>query len=200
MHIIIFVHFCIDGRGVLMLALPMLLQQHMQKCSTGRVSWTSCCCCWHGSRQMGKLLCSLQKISILSFVTGIAFNPYHFWKLEDIDHWDCFSWFGLSKINSKQFFLHSWVPATFTTPLCYTYSGKECFIIFLFHMYKEMPFTNMENFWLWSSTFFSNEGAHGEPPLKYILPQNHWERSRPMDPCTHEHMLNTNSQCSFMVQ
>lgn len=26
-------------------------------------------------------------------------HPYHFWKLEDIYHWDCYSWSGLSKVT-----------------------------------------------------------------------------------------------------
>ena len=72
------------------------------------------------------------------------FHPHRYRKIADIDRQDCYTWFGVSKHNLHRLFIHWRVPATFTYETTrQTYGGEECFIIFLFHTMKGVPFVDM---------------------------------------------------------
>jgi hypothetical protein len=72
------------------------------------------------------------------------FHSCYFWKLVDINRQDCYPWFRVSNSNLERLFKHWKLPATLTPatsrPL---YGGEECFIIFVCHMMKGVPFTDM---------------------------------------------------------
>jgi hypothetical protein len=77
------------------------------------------------------------------------FHPCRFWKLIDINHQDCYSWFGLTNNNLEWLFVHWRVPATFPAPSHHLYGGEECFIIFFYHMMKGVLFTDMAHHTFW---------------------------------------------------
>jgi hypothetical protein len=71
------------------------------------------------------------------------FQPKQFRRISDIDRQDCYSWFGLNPFDLRRLFLSWRIPETFTTSSRHVYSGEECFLIFLFHIIKGTPFTEM---------------------------------------------------------
>jgi hypothetical protein len=74
------------------------------------------------------------------------FHPRCFQRIQDIGRRDCYSWFGLTTSNLERLFVHLRVPENFTTSSHHVYTGEECFIIFLYHMNKGVPFTDMARY------------------------------------------------------
>ena len=71
------------------------------------------------------------------------YHPNRFQKNCDIDRGDCYRWIGLSPSDMMRLYVCWRVPLIFTASICQTYGGEECFIIFMFHMIKGIPFTEM---------------------------------------------------------
>jgi hypothetical protein len=72
------------------------------------------------------------------------FHLCHFWKLVDINHKNCYAWFGVSINNLERLFVHWRVPATLTPATSHhLYGGEECFNIFLYHLMTGVPFTDI---------------------------------------------------------
>lgn len=71
------------------------------------------------------------------------FRPPCYRRIEDINHRDCYTWYGLSNYNLQRLFEHWRVPETLTTSSRHSYHGEECFFVMLYHIIKGTPFTDM---------------------------------------------------------
>ena len=71
------------------------------------------------------------------------YHPKRFRKIHEIDRGDCYRWFGLSPSDIMRLYVCWRVPPTLTASTRQSYGGEECFIIFMFHMIKGIPFTEM---------------------------------------------------------
>jgi hypothetical protein len=71
------------------------------------------------------------------------FRPKRFRRLDDINRRDCYSWFGHSPSDLRRLFIAWRIPTNFRTPSNNVFNGEECFIIYLFHLMKGTPFTEM---------------------------------------------------------
>ena len=74
------------------------------------------------------------------------FSPRRNRRIVDISGDDCYAWFGQNHSNMHLLVLHLRVPSTFTTPTGSVYTGEECFMIYLYHVIKGSPFTEMARF------------------------------------------------------
>ena len=59
---------------------------------------------------------------------------------------DCYTWFGQYPHNLRHLHLHLRVPQSFMSPTGQIYGGEECFLIYLYHLTKGTPFTEMARF------------------------------------------------------
>ena len=67
--------------------------------------------------------------------------------LDDISEEDCYIWFALNRANMRLIFLHGRVPDTLRNPTNRAvYSGQTCFLVWLYHLRKGLPFTEMARF------------------------------------------------------
>ena len=76
------------------------------------------------------------------------FYPKRYRRISEINNNDLDLFFGLSRFNITQLYLHLRIPETFTAPISHhVYTGEECFIIYLCHLNKGWPFTHMARGW-----------------------------------------------------
>ena len=71
------------------------------------------------------------------------FQPPRFRRIEEINRQDCYIWFGLNPHDLMRLFWSWRCPDVLRTSDRHVFTGEECFIIFLFHMIKGTPFTEM---------------------------------------------------------
>jgi hypothetical protein len=74
------------------------------------------------------------------------FGPHRFRRIDDVPYQDCYTWFGQYPHNLRRLYEHLWVPESFTSPTGQIYGGEECFLIYLYHITKGTPFTEMARF------------------------------------------------------
>jgi hypothetical protein len=78
------------------------------------------------------------------FVRGRnRFKPKRFRSLADISRRDSYLWFGLTPEKLGTLYHHWRVPDEFRSASRHVFSGEECFIIFMYHLCKGVPFTVM---------------------------------------------------------
>ena len=71
------------------------------------------------------------------------YQPNRFRAICEIDRGDCYQWFGLAPSDMIRLFVQWRVPLVLTTSSRCRYGGEECFLVFMFHMIKGVPFTEM---------------------------------------------------------
>ena len=71
------------------------------------------------------------------------FQPKRYRKLSEITRSDCDSWFGLRPAAMQELFLHWRIPTELRTSHREVFTGEECFIIFMTHLLKGRPYTEM---------------------------------------------------------
>jgi len=71
------------------------------------------------------------------------FQPKRFCQLNDISRSDSYRWFGHSPNDLRRLFIAWRIPPMFCMHSSNVFSGEECFIIFLYHLMKALPFTEM---------------------------------------------------------
>ena len=65
-------------------------------------------------------------------------------RIDALTNQDCDIWFGVSKHNLRRLFVQWRIPNRFTVRTSrHVYGGEESFIIFLYHLTKGSPFTDM---------------------------------------------------------
>jgi hypothetical protein len=74
------------------------------------------------------------------------FVPHCFRRVDDVPYQDCYTWFGQYPYNLRHLYEHLRVPESFTSPTGQIYGGEECFLIYLYHIMKGTPFTEMARF------------------------------------------------------
>ena len=75
------------------------------------------------------------------------FTPCRSRRIDDVLHQDCYTWFGYYPHNLSRLYLHLRVPETFVvTATGKIYMGEECFLVYLYHLTKGTPFTEMARF------------------------------------------------------
>ncbi len=75
------------------------------------------------------------------------FHPADHQKLDDISEADCYTWFSQNHENMRRLLLHLQVPDMLTHQSNgVIYSGEACFLVYLYHLTKETPFTKMARF------------------------------------------------------
>ena len=71
------------------------------------------------------------------------FKPEINRSIDDLTPEDCDFWFRLSPDSLRRLFIYWRVPRSFRTHDRRKFSGETCFLIFLYHLRKGMPFTSM---------------------------------------------------------
>ncbi len=71
------------------------------------------------------------------------FPPRQYCHINDISRRLCYDWFGHSPHDINLLFIHWRVPCTFHSSSRHVFSGEESFLIFLYHLMKGNPFTEM---------------------------------------------------------
>jgi hypothetical protein len=75
------------------------------------------------------------------------FHPIEHRRLVDISEQDCYMWFSQNHENMQHLMIHLCIPNTITHPLDgAVFTGEECFLMWLYHMTKGVPFTKMACF------------------------------------------------------
>jgi hypothetical protein len=74
------------------------------------------------------------------------FGPHCFRRIVGVPYQDCYTWFGQYPHNLRHLYVHLRVPDSFTSPMGQVYGGEECFLIYLYHLMKGTPFTEMARF------------------------------------------------------
>jgi hypothetical protein len=74
------------------------------------------------------------------------FTPPRNRRIEDVLHQDCYTWFGQYPHNLSRLYLRLRVPQTFVLSTRKIYEGEECFLVYLYHLTKGTPFTEMARF------------------------------------------------------
>jgi DDE superfamily endonuclease len=75
------------------------------------------------------------------------FYPANHRRIDDITEQDCFTWFSQNHVNMRRLLIHLRVPDILTNQSNgAVYSGEECFLVWLYHMTKGSPFTEMARF------------------------------------------------------
>ena len=75
------------------------------------------------------------------------FHPNNHRRLEDISKQDCYIWFSQNHANIWRLLLHLRVPVLFSHQSNgAVYTGVECFLVWLYHLTKGTPFTEMARF------------------------------------------------------
>ena len=67
-------------------------------------------------------------------------------RIDDVPLQDCYAWFGHVPHNLHRLHRHLRVPPTFTATSGQIYGGEECFLVYLYHLTKGTPFTEMARF------------------------------------------------------
>ena len=74
------------------------------------------------------------------------FPPLRFRRIEDVLHQDCYTWLGHYPHSLRRLYLHLRVPKTFIVTTGRIHEGEECFMVYLYHLTKGTPFTEMARF------------------------------------------------------
>jgi hypothetical protein len=74
------------------------------------------------------------------------FHPVNNRRLANISEQDCYTWFSQDHENMCLLMAHLRIPDTFTHTNRAVYTGEECFVVWLYHMTKGAPFTEMARF------------------------------------------------------
>ena len=74
------------------------------------------------------------------------FGPVRNRKINEITYQDCYTWFGRYPHNPHCLHRHLRVPESFTATSGQSFGGEECFLIYLYHLTKGTPFTEMACF------------------------------------------------------
>ncbi len=74
------------------------------------------------------------------------FGPPCFRIIDDVPYQDCYTWFGQYPHNLRRLHVHLRVSQSFMSPMGQSYGGEECFLIYLYHVTKGTPFTEMARF------------------------------------------------------
>jgi hypothetical protein len=74
------------------------------------------------------------------------FTPPKNRRIMDLRHQDCYTWFGQYPHNLSRLYLRLRVPQTFVLMTRKIYDGEECFLVYLYHLTKGTPFTEMARF------------------------------------------------------
>ena len=68
-------------------------------------------------------------------------------RLANISEQDCYTWFGQDHENMCLLVAHLRIPDTFVHPTNRAvYTNEECFVVLLYHMTNDAPFTEMAHF------------------------------------------------------
>jgi hypothetical protein len=68
-------------------------------------------------------------------------------RIDDLPYQDCYTWFGHYPHNLHRLHWQLRVPQSFTEPRRgQMFSGEECFLVYLYHLTKGAPFTEMARF------------------------------------------------------
>ena len=67
-------------------------------------------------------------------------------RIDDVASQDCYTLFGHNWHNLQRLHQHLRVPDNFTMQSRHVYGGEECFIVYLYHLKKGTPFTEMACF------------------------------------------------------
>ena len=67
-------------------------------------------------------------------------------KIAEISRAKAQDWFGLTPFALRNLFVHWRVPELFTGPDGHIFSGKECFLIFMYHLRQGVPYTRIAVF------------------------------------------------------
>eukprot|EP00984_Skeletonema_dohrnii_P000484 scaffold165_cov106-Skeletonema_dohrnii-CCMP3373.AAC.9 len=82
-------------------------------------------------------------------MTYFARRPHRFREeqhrtIDSLSSHDCYSWFGVQPDQLRKMYTHWRIPQQFTARTSrHRFEGEACFIIFLYHMIKGSPFTEM---------------------------------------------------------
>ncbi len=71
------------------------------------------------------------------------FSRHQYCHIDEIDCRLCYKWFGLSPYDMHHLYAHWHVPIIFQTSSRQIFQGEETFIVFLYHLMKGNPFTEM---------------------------------------------------------
>ncbi len=71
------------------------------------------------------------------------FGLVHCRRIDDVPIQDCYSWVGHSPHNLHRLHRQSRVPESFVLPWRKVYEEEECFLVYLYHLTKGTPFTEM---------------------------------------------------------
>ena len=71
------------------------------------------------------------------------FGPACCRMIGDVPLQDCYTWFGHVPHNLCRLHRHLRVPPSFTATTGKIYGGEECFLVYLYHLTKGTPFTEM---------------------------------------------------------
>jgi len=75
------------------------------------------------------------------------FGPLRCRRIDDLPYQDCYTWFGHYPHNLRRLHRQLRVPQSFTEPRSLQmFSGEECFLVYLYHLTKGAPFTEMARF------------------------------------------------------
>ena len=77
---------------------------------------------------------------------GYWFTPRRFRRIKDVLHHDSYTWFGHYPHNLSCLYLCLRVSQTFVVTTGKIYKGEECFLVYLYHLTKGTPFTEMARF------------------------------------------------------
>jgi hypothetical protein len=95
---------------------------------------------------MVRLHCFKQKIYIYVRRRN-QFHPIKHRRLVDISKQDCYMWFSQNHENMHCLMIHLRIPNTIRHPSNRSMvNGEECFLVWLYHMTKGVPFTKMAHF------------------------------------------------------
>lgn len=78
----------------------------------------------------------------------VRFGPKRNRTIDDISDEDCYTWFGIAERDDMRLLIcHLRITdKVFRTPTGAMYTGEECFLIYLYHVIKGMPFTEMARY------------------------------------------------------
>ena len=72
------------------------------------------------------------------------FTKVRYRRISDINSTDADAWFRATPHQLRMLYVHWRIPDTFRNPVSgHMFTGKECFLIFLYHLIKGVTFTKM---------------------------------------------------------
>jgi hypothetical protein len=71
------------------------------------------------------------------------FLPERYRTIDEISQRDCYTFFGINPAQLRLLYRHWRIPNEFRSPSRHVFTGEECFIIYLYHLLRGSPFTEM---------------------------------------------------------